>query len=38
VSPTSWSTNSLPPYPVSGANNVVTNAISGTRFFRLFKH
>ena len=38
VAPSAWTTNSLPPYPVVGANYSVTvSAASGTKFFRL-KH
>ncbi len=37
VGPTIWTTNSSPPYTVSGTNYVVTNVISGTKFFRLKK-
>ncbi len=35
ISPTSWSTNSLPPYPVSGTNNAVTVPATSKQFYRL---
>jgi len=39
VLPTSWSTNSLPPYPVSGTNNAVTVPATNTQqYFRLSNH
>ena len=39
VSPTSWSTNSLPPYAVSGTNNSVTIPLSGSQeYYRLSNH
>jgi hypothetical protein len=39
VAPTSWTTNSLPPYAVSGTNNAVTVPVAGTeQFFRLSNH
>jgi hypothetical protein len=37
LSPATWTTNSLPPYPVSGSNNIVTSPSSGVEYFRLFK-
>ena len=40
VSPTSWTTNSLPPYPVIGTNNAVTVPVTGgtQEYYRLSNH